>query len=76
MKGYGGRVDVLLERLGSDVTPKDFLDLGLACLDQSGLPIRAQAKVMCAVEEHLDRLAEDQETESTTTSAPGTEVLL
>lgn len=52
--GYGARVDALLDRLGADLTARDFLDLALACLDQSGLPVRDQAKVMLAVEEHMD----------------------
>lgn len=44
-RGYGPRVDALLERLGSDLTEQDFAALGLACLDQAGLNTRAQSRI-------------------------------
>lgn len=55
MKGYGTRVDALLDRLGSDLTEQDFADLALACHDQAGLPVREQLAVRRIVDDYADR---------------------
>ena len=50
MTGYGARVDALLDRLGSDLTERDFADLAMACLDQGGCSVGEQLAVMRIVE--------------------------
>jgi hypothetical protein len=50
VKGYGARVDALLDRLGSDLTERDFTDLAMACLDQGGCSVGEQLAVMRLVE--------------------------
>lgn len=52
MKGYGARVDVLLDRLNTGPAPteQDFVDLAMACLDLGGCTVGEQLGVMRLVE--------------------------
>lgn len=48
---YGARVDALLERLGGDLTERDFALLAVACADQAGLAAREQARLTTQLED-------------------------
>lgn len=46
---YDPRTSALLNRLGTDLTQQDFVDLAVACADRAGLSVEGQIQLVDAL---------------------------
>jgi hypothetical protein len=63
-KGYGEKVDSILDSIGHDLNREDFLRLAWACVDQAGSreTIRAMNLALRAIEDMFDAEPETRRT--------------